>query len=365
MMDSDDEDVSENDILDWYKSEVADIWDTATDSAFADLSSNFTEMFRQVMNDVKQRSQSSQVPNGHAVEVNGHSSAMNGFHEQQQPAPDATTNTVSVSTDQLMAMLQDEDDDWLEDSSTPSQDEEPMVLSVQLTDPQNQTEENQKNMKGVSQESNPLADSIILQFGTAFQTVVPALPHLSSCFFVLLITLYTASSTDKLSQMWFLKNVHNYVHLVTILFWLAYPFLAGLREDSCLTPNLLCEYGRNFVHCRYYTRVIKVKREKSTAVKFPIERYSGGIPIMKDTSDKPIMRGIKEIQSNIRRKLLQFLGGFVPKRFSDLSIPIPYRECRAYSDIDGVCSAGFFHRLRIQLRKLYHEVLSQLLIRTH
>lgn len=147
MMDSDDEDVSENDILDWYKSEVADIWDTATDSAFADLSSNFTEMFRQVMNDVKQRSQSSQVPNGHAVEVNGHSSAMNGVHEQQ-PEPEATTNTVSVSTDQLMAMLQDEDDDWLEDSSTPSQDEEPMVLSVQLTDPQNQTEENQKKREG-------------------------------------------------------------------------------------------------------------------------------------------------------------------------------------------------------------------------
>ena len=139
-MDSDDEDVSENDILDWYKSEVADIWDTATDSAFADLSSNFTDMFRQVMNDVKQRSQASQLPNGHAIEVNGHSSGMNGVHEPQPLEP--ATNTVSVSSDQLMEMLQDEDEDWLEESNSPSRDEEPMVLSVQLTDPQ--IEEDQK-----------------------------------------------------------------------------------------------------------------------------------------------------------------------------------------------------------------------------
>lgn len=151
-MDSDDEDVSENDILDWYKSEVADIWDTATDSAFADLSSNFSDMFRQVMNDVKQRSQPGQTPNGHAVEINGHSSSttVNGVHELL-PAEESTTNTVSVSSDQLMAMLQD-DEDWLEESNTPQDDE--MVLSVQLTDSPNQTEENQKNLKGVSRKIN-------------------------------------------------------------------------------------------------------------------------------------------------------------------------------------------------------------------
>ncbi|KZS12372.1 uncharacterized protein LOC116926532 [Daphnia magna] len=363
MMDSDDEDVSENDILDWYKSEVADIWDTATDSAFADLSSNFTEMFRQVMNDVKQRSQSSQVPNGHAVEVNGHSSAMNGVHEQQ-PEPEATTNTVSVSTDQLMAMLQDEDDDWLEDSSTPSQDEEPMVLSVQLTDPQNQTEENQKNVKGVSQENNPLADSIILQFGNTFQTVMPA-SHPSSCFFVLLTALYTVSLTHKLSQMWYLKNIQDYVYPVTSLFWLAYPFLTGLREESCLISNLFGEHGQKFVDRRSYTQVIELKKEKSTVIKSPTVCYSGSIPIVKDTSDKPILGGIKEIHSKMSRKLLQFLGGFISNRFWNLSNLLPHRELRAYSHIDSICSIHLFHHLRIQLPKLCLEVLTQLLTRTH
>ncbi len=173
-MDSDDEDVSENDILDWYRSEVADIWDTATDSAFADLSSNFTEMFRQVMNDVKQRNQPIQPPNGHTMEVNGHSSAVNGVHAELPAVDGATNTTVSVTSDQLMAMLQD-DEDWLEESNNPQEEE--MVLSVQLTDEstQNQTEEDQKNVKGVSREtSHHSADSIKLLFSTAFQISISA-----------------------------------------------------------------------------------------------------------------------------------------------------------------------------------------------
>ncbi|XP_057367866.1 uncharacterized protein LOC130688869 [Daphnia carinata] len=363
MMDSDDEDVSENDILDWYKSEVADIWDTATDSAFADLSSNFTEMFRQVMNDVKQRSQSSQVPNGHAVEVNGHCSNVNGVHEQQA-APEATTNTVSVSTDQLMAMLQDEDDDWLEDSSTPSQDEEPMVLSVQLTDPQNQTEENQKNVKGVSQENNRLADSIISKFETVFQTVMQA-SHLSSCFVVPLTALYTASLTHKLSQMWFLKNVQDYIYPVARLFWLAYSVLAGLHEESCLITHPFCEYRQKFVDCQFRTQVIEVKKEKSTTIRSPIEYYNGGIPIMKDISHKPILRGIKEIQSKGRQTILRFVYAFISKRFADLSNLLHYRELRTCRNIDGVCSTPFFHRLHILLPNVCAQVLTQLSIWTH
>lgn len=153
-MDSDDEDVSENDIVDWYKSEVANIWDTATDSAFSDLSSNFSDMFRQIMNDVRQRNQPSQTSNGHSGEVNGHSS-VNGVHPLALDEP--VTNTVSMSSDQLMAMLQD-DEEWLEESTTP--DEEDMVLSVQLTDSKNQPEQDPKNVKGVSQETSLLlADS--------------------------------------------------------------------------------------------------------------------------------------------------------------------------------------------------------------
>ena len=232
IMDSDDEDVSENDILDWYRSEVADIWDTATDSAFADLSSNFTEMFRQVMNDVKQRNQPIQVPNGHAMEVNGHSSAVNGVHELPA-AGEATTNTVSVSSDQLMAMLQDEDEDWLEESNTP---QEEMVLSVQLTDEstQNQTEEDQKNVKGVSRvTSHRSADSIKWLFKTAFQISMKAFKFLL-CLLIILFAFYAASLIHSPLQKWFLKNVQDYIYpsmrllrLATLPLIQYYPFLTG------------------------------------------------------------------------------------------------------------------------------------------
>lgn len=148
-MDSDgEEDVTESEILDWYKSEVQDLWDTTTASAFRDLSSNFTEMFRQVMNDVRQRN----APNQESVSsaqlassvphVNGHlSSTLNGHHlnniSETNPSSNSPhpLNTVSISSNQLMAMLED-DDSWLEeDVNKPTQEEEEeMVLSVQLTD---------------------------------------------------------------------------------------------------------------------------------------------------------------------------------------------------------------------------------------
>jgi len=152
-MDSDDEDVSENDILDWYKSEVNDIWDTATDSAFADLSSNLTDMFRQVMNDVKQRSQpgASGVTNGHTSTsvTNGHVSGANGVDgtgEGPSTSGTATTQTVTVSSEQLMAILQD-DEDWLEADEGGDEDQEMTTpLSVQLTDESkpSDTEQDQK-----------------------------------------------------------------------------------------------------------------------------------------------------------------------------------------------------------------------------
>jgi hypothetical protein len=305
MMDSDDEDVSENDILDWYKSEVADIWDTATDSAFADLSSNFTDMFRQVMNDVKQRSQASQVPNGHALEVNGHPSAMNGVHEPQASAEPAT-NTVSVSSDQLMAMLQDEDEDWLEDSNSPSQDEEPMVLSVQLTDPQNpQTEEDQKNVKGVSQESNHLADSILLLSGTALQISLSALKFLFY-FFVILIAIYTTSLFHKPLQKWFLKNVQDYIYpsmrllrFATLPLIKSYPFLTGkslqyfrilnllilsfyldLHEETCLISNPWYGYGKSTADCWPCSQVTAVEQRNVLVDEFKSGYYNSGIPIL-------------------------------------------------------------------------------------
>lgn len=137
-MDSDDDEVSENDILDWYKSEVADIWDSATDSAFSDLSANLTEMFRQVMNSVKQRNQpNQQVSTAAAAEANGHFSMANQDHEEPVAGPstiekDSTPNTVvSVTADQLMAMLQD-DEDWLENDMQGEEEHE--GLSVQLCD---------------------------------------------------------------------------------------------------------------------------------------------------------------------------------------------------------------------------------------
>lgn len=135
-MDSDEEDVSENDILDWYKNEVADIWDAATDSAFSDLSANLTEMFRQVMNNVKQRNQpNQQVSTGAATESNGHSSLPNGIHVEPvagtstEGTQSAASTVVNVTAEQLMAMLQD-DEDWLENNT--QEEEDNVGLSVQL-----------------------------------------------------------------------------------------------------------------------------------------------------------------------------------------------------------------------------------------
>lgn len=135
-MDSEEDDVSENDILDWYKSEVADIWDTATDSAFSDLSANLTEMFRQVMNNVKQRNSSGQQVSA-AAQVNGQSSITNGVHDEPMEATPtletqagAPNTVVSVTTEQLMAMLQD-DEGWLENDPQ-EENEENLGLSVQL-----------------------------------------------------------------------------------------------------------------------------------------------------------------------------------------------------------------------------------------
>lgn len=134
-MDSEEDDVSENDILDWYKSEVADIWDTATDSAFSDLSANLTEMFRQVMNNVKQRNSPGQQVSA-AAQVNGQPSISNGVHDEPMEATStvesqAAPNTVvSVTTEQLMALLQD-DEAWLENDPQ-EENEENSGLSVQL-----------------------------------------------------------------------------------------------------------------------------------------------------------------------------------------------------------------------------------------
>jgi hypothetical protein len=257
------------------------------------------------MNDVKQRSQASQVPNGHALEVNGHPSAMNGVHEPQASA-EPTTNTVSVSSDQLMAMLQDEDEDWLEDSNSPSQDEEPKVLSVQLTDPQNpQTEEDQKNVKGVSQESNHLADSILLLSGTALQISLSALKFLFY-FFVILIAIYTTSLFHKPLQKWFLKNVQDYIYpsmrllrFATLPLIKSYPFLTGkslqyfrilnllilsfyldLHEETCLISNPWYGYGKSTADCWPCSQVTAVEQRNVLVDEFKSGYYNSGIPIL-------------------------------------------------------------------------------------
>jgi len=149
-MDSDDEDVTESDILDWYKSEVQDLWTQSTETAFGDLSSNLTEMFRQVMNDVKHRNQprdTSTVPDS---DTNGHSSSVsNGIHslELNSAAQLQPLNTVSahLSSEQLMAMLQD-DENWLEEDTSKPPSQEEQILSVHLTD---KLLEDDENINGV------------------------------------------------------------------------------------------------------------------------------------------------------------------------------------------------------------------------
>nr|CAH0103009.1 unnamed protein product [Daphnia galeata] len=361
-MDSDDEDVSENDILDWYKSEVADIWDTATDSAFADLSSNFTDMFRQVMNDVKQRSQASRVPNGHAVEVNGHSSEVNGVSDPQASTEPAT-NTVSVSSDQLMAMLQDEDEDWLEESNNPLHDEEPMVLSVQLTDSQNpQTEEDQKNVKGVSQESNHLADSILLlsvpHHGTALQFFMLALKFLFY-FFIILNALYTSPPIHKPLQKWFHKNVQDYIYpsMRQLLLWYAthpliqsYPFLTDLHEETCLISSYPL-YGYVKSSC---SPVTAFEQENMLIDELSSGYYDSDILIlMKSAGVEVALKDIKHAYSKNSKQLLQGIGGFKSNQYPNFNSVLEHpskflrQDLRAYWKGNRVGSTRLF-------RNLYH-----------
>lgn len=254
IMDSDDEDVSENDILDWYKSEVNDIWDTATDSAFADLSSNLTDMFRQVMNDVKQRNQpgGSGITNGHTSSsvTNGHVSGANGVdgHSGAGEGPSTsgtgTTQTVSVSSEQLMAILQD-DEDWLEADENCDEDQEMTTpLSVQLTDeskPSN-TEQDQKNVKGVSREAGFVkyrfsADSILLflsSFMRGISRIILFVIKYSLLLIAVLLVVYVASLLHLPLQRWFLRHVQDYIYpsmrllrLVTLPLIQYYPSLTG------------------------------------------------------------------------------------------------------------------------------------------
>ena len=239
-MDSDEEEGSENDILDWYAGRVEEIWDSATDSTFSDLGSNLSDVFRQVMNNVKQRSQQGPMSNGHSsLEPNGHSSSVPNGHVATvaENLPDPTVTNVTMSSEQLMAMLED-DEDWLEDEN--EEREEEMILSVQLMDTStNQTEEDQKNVKGVSQETNVfLADSILLLCKTILNIVSKVFKCLLLVFIILILA-YTASLLHTPLQKWFLRHMQNHIYpsmrllrLVTLPLVQQYPSLSGIFPQN-------------------------------------------------------------------------------------------------------------------------------------
>ena len=264
-MDSDDEDVTEHDILDWYKREVSDIWDTATDSAFADLSSNLTDVFRQVMNDVKQRSSAGQQPvasGSSAVVTNGHSSNGDGHGGAEAGPSTSGTNTVTLSSDQLMAMLED-DDDWAEEVL----EEEEMMLSVQLTDDAKEepkssetTDEDQKNVKGVSREvpeKHFAADSapfFLLLVQTAFRIVVRLVKWSLLCT-ALLVTLYAASILHTPLQRWFLRHAQDHIYTSMRLLRLATLPLIQLYPSLTGTVSLIVIIIGNLIFDPLYRRL--------------------------------------------------------------------------------------------------------------
>ena len=121
----DEEEATASEVVDWYKNEVKDLWTQSTESAFGgdgDLSSNLTAMFQQVMNDVRQRNQPSDTStpssesNGHSSVSNGNSSSVSNGTTELNPSSQPV-NTISISSDQLMAMLQD-DEHWLEEDDS-------------------------------------------------------------------------------------------------------------------------------------------------------------------------------------------------------------------------------------------------------
>jgi len=338
-MDSDEEEVSENDILDWYSGRVEEIWDSATDTAFSDLSSNLTDVFRQVMNDVKQRNQtnghspmaSTTVVNGHATVFNGsngHSSGLNGHSSAlENGTSDAVTN-VAVSSEQLMAMLED-DGDWLEDDSSKEEEEEEMILSVQLMDTTNSNEEDQKNVKGVSRGTKCfLADSILLLCRTAF-TLISFVVKYSLFFLIFIVLVYAASLLHNPIQKWFLRHVQNHIYpsmrllrFATLPWIQQYPSLSDWHEETCLISNPL--YWQRPIDCWSCSQIYSIDEvdgdQSNLDVDFAKSYYHSGIPmIIRGLFKKVTVEDVKELYDVNKWQFLQGIGSFSSLKFLNVT----------------------------------------------
>ena len=242
-MDSDDEDVSENEILQWYSERVDEIWDSATDSAFnsTDLGSTFTNMFRQIMNNVRQRNPPTvSMLNGHSSVSNGHASSS---EEPRDGAASGDSSTeprrpanVAMSAEQLMQLLQD-DEEWLDDDGgDEARAGETMQLSVELTPNQTQQEQDQKNVKRVSQEIDDfLADSSFISIGLNISLKVSVFLFKSVLLCIgIAFTTYLVSLFCHPLRQFFLRRMQNYIYpvmrivrLVTLPLLLKFPSLTG------------------------------------------------------------------------------------------------------------------------------------------
>jgi len=332
-MDSDEEEVSENDVLDWYSGRVEEIWDSATDSAFSELSSNLTDVFRQVMNDVKQRSQTS-IPaaNGHSPSAtNGHSSSTgsNGYsvsNGHSSVSGNEAVANVTVSSEQLMAMLED-DGDWLEDDN--SREEEEMVLSVQLTDTTNTNEEAQKNVKGVSQGTKCfLADSILLLCKAAFTIITSLLEYLMFLIIIVLL-IYSVSLLHNPLQKWFLRNMQNHIYpsmrllrLATLPWIQQYPSLSDWHEETCLISNPL--YWQRPIDCWSCSQIDSPheidRKQPDLDDYFAKNYYHSGVPmIIRGLFERVSLQDVHQLYNMNKWQFLQGIGSFSSLHFFNVT----------------------------------------------
>ena len=242
-MDSDEEDVSENDILDWYSGRVGEIWDSASASTFGDLGPNLADVFRQVMDGVRQRG----VPVPAAPEengVNGHLIDEADMEVEDLMGREPIAN-VAMTAGQLMSLLQD-DDDWLEKDPTGEEEDEDdeITLSVRLKEEPNSDNEPPKNVKGVSRISKLTgpADSAMITACSTAAGLISFTVKCLVCISLFIVTVYVSSLLHNPTQKWFLKHAQHYIYpsmrllrIVTLPWVQKYPSLTG--NFNCV----LCE----------------------------------------------------------------------------------------------------------------------------
>jgi len=335
-MDSDEDDVSDSEVLQWYSERVEEIWDSATDSAFNDLGVNLTNIFRQVMNNVKQSSLSNGQAHGSpststSVQLNGGSST----HNAGSPSASSVATNIVLSSDQLMELSQG-DEEWLDKDP---QSEEEIVVSVQLVD-QDQTEENSKNGKGVSRGTKSFsADSyLVLQclelvLKTTYYSLMLIIISLGVIGSIYLFTLFC----NPLQKI-FLNNIQNYIYplmrfirLWTLPLTQLFPQLSGtsklprnlnnqnklswwldVHEETCLVHNpFYWQRPIDCWSCGEISSVYTINNANHFQPQFLAKYYHSGIPLVIQELTSPVtVQDLANLHKSNPCLLVQGVGGF-------------------------------------------------------